>query len=221
MISLESVTRIYERRGNIVTALDDVSLQVDRGQLVFIQGPSGCGKTTLLMTIGGMLRPNSGQVCVNNQELYVIGGGARAAFRSQHIGFVFQSFHLVPYLNVLDNVLLAGGGNGARRTDATELIERLNLSHRIRHKPAELSAGERQRAAIARATLARPEVLLADEPTGNLDNDSAAEVFNILSGYRDDGGTVLVVTHGTTEDARPDHVIRMQQGRVLAENAVQ
>ena len=137
------------------------------------------------------------------------------AFRARNVGFIFQMFHLVPYLNVLDNVLLCTHGNGdTSKPAAVELLERLELSHRAGHKPSQLSTGERQRTAIARATLLKPSVLLADEPTGNLDEENAAEVVKILGNYRDEGGTVLVVTHGSDTLEYADRVIRMRAGRM-------
>jgi len=216
MISLQGVSKTFPTRGGPVTGLDDVSLEIPAGQLACIFGPSGSGKTTLLMTIGGMLRPGVGSIQINEQDLYRMSSGARAAFRARNIGFVFQMFHLVPYLNVLDNVLLCTHGSGdTSKQAAVELLERLGLSHRALHKPAQLSTGERQRAAIARATLLKPSVLLADEPTGNLDEDNAAEVTRLLGNYRDQGGTVLVVTHGSDTLEYADRVIRMRDGCVI------
>jgi len=218
MISLQSVSTTFSTRGGPVTGLDDVTLEIPAGQLACVVGPSGSGKTTLLMAIGGMLRPNVGTVQVNGQDVYSMSGSARAAFRARNIGFIFQMFHLVPYLNVLDNVLLCTHGNGGTsKQAAVELLERLGLSHRAGHKPSQLSTGERQRTAIARATLLKPSVLLADEPTGNLDEENAAEVVKILGNYRDEGGTVLVVTHGSDALEYADRVIRMRAGRVTEE----
>jgi ABC-type lipoprotein export system ATPase subunit len=140
----------------------------------------------------------------------------RARFRRENIGFVFQMFHLVPYLDVLENVLLAGGTttNQGRRAVAKDILERLRLSEREHHKPSELSAGERQRAAIARALLNQPQIILADEPTGNLDSDNAAEVLGYLSEFHRNGGTVIVVTHGIAADQYTDQIIHLREGRI-------
>ncbi|MEK6249312.1 MAG: ABC transporter ATP-binding protein [Planctomycetales bacterium] len=219
MISLENVTKNYTDRGSNVAALDNVSLEFEPGRLVCVYGPSGSGKTTLLMSIAGMLRPTAGKIIVDGTDMYGISGSDRARFRSQNIGFIFQMFHLVPYLNVLDNILLCTHGNsGATKQDVTRHIERLGLTHRAGHKPSQLSTGERQRTAIARATLLRPSVLLADEPTGNLDEENASEVHKILSDYRDQGGTVLVITHGKEAMQYADRVIQMREGRITEQN---
>jgi len=217
LIELDDVTRVYHGSRGTVLALEDVTLRIERGQFVTVRGPSGCGKSTLLMTIGGMLRPTRGTVRVDGVDLYACSARQRAAFRAQRIGFVFQMFHLVPYLSVLDNVVLGGRVAGADRRRASELLERLGLSHRLRHKPSELSIGERQRAAIARAMMNEPDLILADEPTGNLDPDNAKQVFEILSAYHRGGGTLVVVTHGDMADGYADRVIQMRAGRVMTE----
>ncbi|HID07899.1 MAG TPA: ABC transporter ATP-binding protein, partial [Armatimonadetes bacterium] len=175
MVILENVTKIYQSRGGQVKALDNVNLRVERGEFVVIRGPSGSGKTTLLLIVGGMLDPTAGKVIVDGVDLTSISERARAKFRGQNIGFVFQMFHLVPYLNVIENVLLAGGAKGGNvdRERARALLKRLGLAEREQHKPSQLSVGERQRTAIARALFNQPKLILADEPTGNLDPDSA------------------------------------------------
>ncbi len=217
MIALEHVTRTFKTRSGRVRVLEDLDLQIPAGKLVCICGPSGCGKTTLLMTLGGMLRPDQGKVSVLGEDLYALSNTARASFRATQLGFVFQLFHLIPYLSVLDNILLPAGRlpaheQPAAREAAISLIDRLGLTNRTNHKPAQLSAGESQRAAIARATLLKPPVLLADEPTGNLDEQSATEVYRILTDYRDRGGSVLLVTHGRDALDHADHMIRFEDG---------
>ena len=217
MIALEHVTRTFKTRSGRVRVLEDLDLQIPAGKLVCICGPSGCGKTTLLMTLGGMLRPDQGKVSVLGEDLYALSNTARASFRATQLGFVFQLFHLIPYLSVLDNILLPAGRlpaheQPAAREAAISLIDRLGLTNRTNHKPAQLSAGESQRAAIARATLLQPPVLLADEPTGNLDEQSATEVYRILTDYRDRGGSVLLVTHGRDALDHADHMIRFEDG---------
>lgn len=214
MIRLTDVRKTYRSRSAQAIGLNDINLTIDQGQLVCIRGPSGCGKTTLLMTIGGMMRPTRGCVQIDDADIYGMSRSDRAQFRATKIGFVFQMFHLVPYLNVLDNVLLSTITSRSNRTAALELLERLGLPHRVLHKPSELSTGERQRAAIARAMLPRPSLILADEPTGNLDEENAAEVLRILADYRRDGGTILVVTHGSGAEQYADRVIHMREGNI-------
>jgi putative ABC transport system ATP-binding protein len=212
MVRLEKVAKTYRGRRGEVEALRDVDLEVARGEVLAVRGPSGSGKTTLLLVLGGMLRPTRGTVRVDGRDLQALGGGDLARFRRERIGFVFQLFHLVPYLDVLGNVLLAGRGGEAERPRAAELLERLGLSARAGHRPAELSAGEKQRVALARALLVRPALVLADEPTGNLDPPNAAEVFRVLGEYRKEGGTVIVATHGPSSDLGADREVRLHAG---------
>jgi len=216
MVCLENVSKIYRTRRGEVKALDEISLQVKEGEFVVVRGPSGSGKTTLLFTGGGMLRPTQGQVIVDGNDIYAMGKRDRAKFRAENIGFVFQMFHLVPYLNVAENVLLSAGvgTDRAKRVEAVELLKRLHLSEREHHKPSELSTGERQRTAIARALLNRPKTILADEPTGNLDPENAAEAIGYLAEFHSGGGTVILVTHGTVADQHADRIIYLREGRI-------
>ncbi len=216
MVSLENVSKIYQTRRGQVKALDGIDLQFKEGEFVVVRGASGSGKTTLLMAIGGMLRPTNGRVLVNGSDVYAMSERQRSKFRAQSIGFVFQMFHLVPYLNVVENTLLPAGvvKDGAERPEARELLERLNISEREYHKPSELSAGERQRTAIARALLNRPKIVLADEPTGNLDPENAAEVIGYLAEFHRDGGTVIVVTHGGMVDQYASRIIHLREGGI-------
>ena len=216
MIRLENLTKIYRTQKGEVHPLDDVNLRIESGEFAVVRGPSGSGKTTLLLAIGGMLRPTKGSVIVDEREIYRLTGPERAAFRAQNIGFVFQMFHLVPYLGVLENVLLADAvGNGrVGPKAATEILERLGLAERLHHKPAELSAGEKQRTALARALLRKPKILLADEPTGNLDPDNAEQVIRHMAEFHQEGGTVVVVTHGTVADAFANRIVQLRAGRV-------
>gem|GEM_PF-571536 len=208
MVSLENVSKIYRTRRGEVKALNEVSLQVKEAEFVVVRGPSGSGKTTLLFTIGGMLRPTSGRAIVDGNDIYAMGERKRANFRAENVGFTFQMFHLVPYLNVIENVLLSAGKRtteaqrhreghgekpfnssvsprlrGSSEAETRELLKRLRLSEREYHKPSELSAGERQRTAIARALVKHPRIILADEPTGNLDPENAAEVIGYLAEF--------------------------------------
>ena len=216
MIVVSDVTKVYATRAGQVKALDGVSLEIGQGEFVAVRGPSGSGKTTLLMAIAGMLRPSAGTVKVGQQDIYELSQRDRAVFRAKNIGFVFQMFHLVPYLNISENVLLAPrvGGDNNRIAEATRLLDQLGLAGRATHKPAELSAGEKQRTAIARALLNRPKVILADEPTGNLDPDNADTVVKYLADFQRQGGTVVVATHGPAAEARATRVIRLRDGRL-------
>ena len=216
MICLENVVKTYRTRRGDVKALNDINLRIEKGEFVVICGPSGCGKTTLLMTIAAMLHPTSGIVSVEANSLYAMSVQARAKFRAENIGFVFQMFHLVPYLNILENVLLAGGivADNNKNTKALELIEQFGLGGRSYHKPAELSAGEKQRTAIARALFNNPKMILADEPTGNLDSDNATSVLGYLSQFHKAGGTVILATHGVEAEQFADRIISLHNGKV-------
>jgi len=220
MLRLEAVTKTYQTRQGPVKALDNVSLEVGAGEFLVVHGPSGCGKTTLLLTIGGMLRPSPGKVMMDRQDLYALPPGERARFRAQKIGFVFQMFHLVPYLNVLENVLLAASSDqkAARRAKARELLVRFGLESRLDHKSEQLSAGERQRTAIARALLNQPQLILADEPTGNLDPENGAQVLHHLAEFHRQGGTVILVTHSPMTDEASYRLVELQAGSIRCRN---
>jgi putative ABC transport system ATP-binding protein len=219
MLKIENVTKTYSTANGPVAALAGVSAEMKKGEFAVVRGPSGCGKTTLLLTLGGMLHPTAGAVTVGEQSLYELAANKRARFRSEEIGFVFQMFHLVAYLSVLDNVLLAGGGRGRKTDDrsrAENLLKQFGLSDRITHKPSELSAGERQRTAIARALFNRPSLLLADEPTGNLDPDNATETVRYLKEYqKEQGGTIVMVTHSDIADTAADRIVHMKAGKLV------
>ena len=214
MVRLERASKVYRTRHGSVKALDEVNLQFEEGEFAVVRGPSGSGKTTLLLTLGGMLRPTKGQVFINNSDIYTLSERERSAFRAENIGFVFQLFHLVPYLNVIDNVLLPAGVGRSRysQEDAKDLLNRLHLTERIYHKPAELSAGEKQRTAVARALLKRPRIILADEPTGNLDPENAEKIIRHLAEYNNKGGTVIVVTHGKAADRYASRIVHLKKG---------
>jgi len=214
MLSMEQVSRTFRTPRGPVNALDGVSLEIGAGEFTVVRGPSGSGKTTLLLALGGMQRPTSGRVLALGRDLYSMSSAERARFRAERVGFVFQMFHLVPYLNVTDNVLLAAGRGKAAADAAAELIESLGLSSRRHHRPADLSAGERQRAAIARALINEPNVILADEPTGNLDPENADDVLGRLAEFQRGGGTVVVVTHSKAADGFTTRVVRLRAGRI-------
>ena len=215
MLQLQSVSKTFAAPGGAVRALDGVTLGVASGEFVAIRGPSGCGKSTLLLTAGALLRPDSGEVVVDGQNLYATTGAQRALLRATTIGFVFQHYHLLPYMTLLDNVLapsLACAASHAPRERAMELLEKLGLADRARHTPAQLSAGERQRTALARALFASPSLLLADEPTGNLDPASAATILGEFEAFAKAGGAVVMVTHDANAAARAVRVFWMRRG---------
>ena len=219
MIRCDEVTKIFRKNGSEVTSLDRFTAEIGTGEFVAVRGPSGSGKTTLLLTLGGMQQPSAGLVQFGGRDLYALSPADRAGLRSAEIGFVFQMFHLVPYLDLLGNVLLAAPGKPgqAERQRAAGLLDELGLAKRATHRPGELSAGERQRLAVARALLNRPKVILADEPTGNLDPENAAEVIRHLGEFHQAGGTVVLVTHGTAAETHADRILRLEQGRLLAD----
>ncbi len=223
LLQFKDVGKTYLAAHGSVVALDSVSLEIDRGMFVAVRGPSGCGKTTLLLTAGTLLAPDQGEVVVLGERPYQMRPDQRAAFRGRQLGFVFQQFHLIPYLNVLDNVLaptlsLAGTNHAVApqiaRQAAEGLLERLGLQARSSHTPAQLSSGERQRCALARAMLNQPALLLADEPTGNLDNENAERVLNALRDYVASGNAVLLVTHDDRATQYADQTVWMQGGKL-------
>ena len=218
MLEITCVTRTFQGPSGGVAALQDVSLAVGAGEFVAVQGPSGCGKTTLLLVAGALLRPGSGSATINGTDVYSLSAEDRSRFRASNVGFVFQQFHLVPYLTVLENVLAASLASPRPDAEAhaRELIGRFQLNDRIRHLPAQLSTGERQRTALARALLNRPGLLLADEPTGNLDTQNAQAVLDALVAFKNAGGAVLLVTHDKDAAASADRRVQMQGGMIQA-----
>ena len=219
MIRCEAVTKTFRKNGAEVVSLDRFTAEIAAGEFVAVRGPSGSGKTTLLLTLGGMQRPSAGTVQFGGRDLYALSPADRAGLRSPEIGFVFQMFHLVPYLDLLGNVLLAAPGKPgqAERQRAVGLLDELGLAERATHRRGDLSAGERQRLAVARAVLNRPSVILADEPTGNLDPENAAEVIRHLAELHRAGGTVMLGTHGTAAETHADRILRLEQGRLVTD----
>ncbi|GMV92599.1 MAG: ABC transporter ATP-binding protein [Candidatus Hydrogenedentota bacterium] len=199
-----------------VHALDGVSLTLNAGGFIAVKGPSGCGKSTLLFTLGALLRPDSGSLRLLESDPYGLTSDARAQLRASTIGFVFQQFHLAPYLTVLDNVrapaLALSSGDSLTR--AKELVEQFGLTRRASHVPSMLSTGERQRTALARALLNRPKILLADEPTGNLDEDNTTIVLEALKQFADQGGGVILVTHESRASNQAGTILEMRDGRL-------
>ena len=221
MIKLQNINKIYRTSEIETLALENVNMEIARGEFVSVMGPSGCGKSTLLNIIGLLDAPTEGTVEIDGTTTSSMSDSALAAFRNSRIGFVFQSFHLIPTLNVADNVELPliyrkGISSAERRRMVRDVLNRVGLSHRMHHMPAQLSGGQCQRVAIARAIVGNPEIILADEPTGNLDSKMGAEVMEILLRLnKDDGRTLLMVTHNEEQAAQTNRIIRFFDGRQI------
>jgi len=219
VIELRDVDRHFQVGDQLVRALDDVTLTIADGEYVSIMGPSGSGKSTLLNVIGLLDRPTDGHYVLDGRETTELDDDALADVRARRIGFIFQTFHLVPRLTAFENVelpmVLAGQAPASRRARADEVLAALSLTDRAHHRPDQLSGGQRQRVAIARAMVMRPTVLLADEPTGNLDHVSGAEVLAALESLNAGGISLIVVTHDDEVAARSRRQIRMRDGRIV------
>ncbi len=217
MINFDEVHKHYTTPHGEVRALDGVSLSIEAGEYVAVQGHSGSGKSTLLALAGGLALPTKGTVTVDGAAISSLPSAERARFRADKIGFVFQLFHLFPYLNIVDNVLVAApdAGSQATREKAESLLDRFGLDDRLTHRPAQLSAGERQRVAMARALLNGPQILLADEPTGNLDPDNGRIVLDAVDAFHAAGGTVLLVTHHAEAAERAARSIALRSGQLV------
>ena len=224
MLKMESVTKTYNHRGPAVTVLSDVTLEIHRGDFVSIVGPSGSGKSTLLLAMGGMLSPSSGRVELDGESLYELAPDRRAALRGQKIGFVFQTFNLVPYLSALENVqvplFLAGFGEAEQKSRAADLLERLGLGDRLEHKPSELSVGQQQRVALARMLANDPGIILADEPTGSLDPETSSQVIDFLEQMNQEERTVVMVTHDPQVARRARRTLRLDGGTISHEEQI-
>ncbi len=221
MIILDRVHKIYRTSEVETQALENVNLQVLKGEFLSVMGPSGCGKSTLLNVMGLLDSPTSGRILLAGRETSGMSDGELARFRNQHLGFVFQSFHLIPSLNVLDNVelplLYRHVSSSERRKLAEEVLKRVGLSHRMKHFPSQLSGGQCQRVAIARAIIGNPSIILADEPTGNLDSKMGAEIMELLHQLnREDQRTIVMVTHDESKYEETSHTIRFLDGRQIS-----
>jgi putative ABC transport system ATP-binding protein len=222
IITLHEISKVYRTKDIETTALENINLSVNRSEFISVMGPSGCGKSTLLNMIGLLDAPTSGTVSILDTDCNKLGDTAMAQFRNANLGFVFQSFHLIPSLNVAANVelpLIYRGGisAGERRERVEHVLERLGMSHRIKHLPSQLSGGQCQRVAIARAMVGGPAIILADEPTGNLDSKMGAEVMELLHRVNEeDGTTIVMVTHNESQARETDRIVRFFDGRIVS-----
>lgn len=220
MITVKDLSKVYRTDEIETLALENVNLNIREGEFVSIMGPSGCGKSTLLNMLGLLDAPTTGSIEIDGQKTGGMKDKQLAAFRNRTLGFVFQSFHLIPTLSVLDNVelplLYRHVPSKERRRAAEEVLARVGLSHRMKHFPSQLSGGQCQRVAIARAIIGNPKIILADEPTGNLDSKMGAEVMDILHGLnRDDGRTIVMVTHNEEQARQTSRIIRFFDGHQI------
>ena len=218
MITLTSLSKIYRTNEIETVALENVNLTVARGEFLSIMGPSGCGKSTLLNIMGLLDTPSTGTIEINGTHTEGMKDKELAAFRNKTLGFVFQSFHLINSLNVLDNVelplLYRRVNSSERKRLAKEVLEKVGLSHRMNHFPTQLSGGQCQRVAVARAIIGNPEIILADEPTGNLDSKMGAEVMELLHRLnKEDGRTIVMVTHNEEQAKQTSRTVRLFDGR--------
>lgn len=220
MIKLTGINKIYRTNEIETVALENVNLEVNKGEFLSIMGPSGCGKSTLLNIMGLLDAPTGGTIEIAGTQVDGMKDKELAAFRNRKLGFVFQSFHLINSLNVLDNVelplLYRKVSSKERRRLAEEVLQKVGLSHRMRHMPTQLSGGQCQRVAIARAIIGNPEIILADEPTGNLDSKNGAEVMNLLTELNREGTTIVMVTHSRHDASFAHRTVHLFDGSVVA-----
>ncbi len=220
LINLVGLARKYRMGPNFVSAVDGVDLEIGAGEAVALVGPSGSGKSTLLNLIGGLDRPTSGEIWVDGENIARASAKRLVEHRRTRIGFIFQSFNLLAHRTALENVevplMLAGLARKERQARARELLTRVGLGARTEHRPSQLSGGEQQRVAIARALANRPSILLADEPTGNLDSATGAEVMSLLRELKSGGLTIVLVTHDMTVASYMDRIVRLRDGKIIA-----
>jgi putative ABC transport system ATP-binding protein len=224
-IRVRGLAKHYQMGGTIVRALDGLDLDIDAHTLTVVMGPSGSGKSTLLYLLGGLDRATSGEITLNGARLDQMDENALALFRRRTVGFVFQSFNLIPSMSALENVAFpmqfAGTSSAQRKAQARSLLNQVGLDNRADHRPTELSGGQQQRVAIARALVNNPSLILADEPTGNLDTSSGAAIMQLLSDLHNSGRTVLVVTHDPRMNRFATHKIFLLDGRIVSEDEYQ
>lgn len=222
MLELKNITKSFINGSEQVHALQGVSLTVNRNEFVAFMGSSGSGKSTLMNIMGCLDTPNSGQYLLDNQDVAKLDDDTLSRIRNQHIGFIFQTFHLLPKLDAIGNVKLPLRYTDVSDQEATEraieLLQKVGLGHRMQHKPFEMSGGQRQRVAIARALINRPTVILADEPTGNLDSKTSVEIMALLKDLHQQGQTIVMVTHEDDIAEHAERVVMMRDGQILDEN---
>lgn len=220
LIEVRDLKKTYQSGDTAVDAIQQMSFHIDDEEFVTIMGQSGSGKSTLLSIMGALNRPTQGKVVIDSLNLYELTGEQRADFRSEYIGFIFQSFQLIPYLTVLENVKLPMAVTGLKKSQKNEMamsvIERVGLGSKAHRLPDQLSGGEQERVAIARAIVNRPPIILADEPTGNLDSSTATEIMELLRSLNRDGHTVIVVTHNAGMESYATRSIRVSDGMLAA-----
>ena len=221
MITVNNLSKIFRTEEIETTALNEVSFEVKKGEFVAIMGPSGCGKSTLLNILGLLDNPTSGSYKLLDQEMGSLKERERTKFRKGNIGFVFQSFNLIDELNVFENVELPLKylkiSASERKQRVTEMLKRMNISHRAQHYPQQLSGGQQQRVAIARAVVASPSLVLADEPTGNLDSKNGKEVMDLLNDLNQEGTTIVMVTHSQKDASVAQRTINLFDGRIVSD----
>lgn len=218
VMKTEDLTKVYD---NNTRALNGIDLLVRKGEWVSIMGPSGSGKTTLLNIIGGLDKPSSGIVRIGGTEITGLNSKELTRFRRENIGFIFQQFHLVPYLTALENVLLAQYFHSiVVEEEAIEALERVGLKHRLTHLPTQMSGGEQQRVAVARALANEPDILLADEATGNLDQKNGKMVLDLLQSLNDEGHTILMITHDLKIAKRGERIIKLIDGKIFKDTTL-
>ncbi len=219
LIQIENLHKVYNTSSDHVHALRGITLEIEQGEFVAVMGPSGSGKSTLLSVLGGLSRPTQGNIVVDGIDVYALSVEQRADFRREYLGFVFQSFQLLPYLTILENVMLPLAITPLSRAEkgrrAIDIIERVGLRSKALRLPDELSGGEQQRVAIARALVHQPPIILADEPTGNLDTTTSGEIMELLQKLNDDGHTCIIVTHNPENIKYVDRCIRLRDGQLL------
>lgn len=221
MIKVENLSKIFRTDEIETTALNGVSLEIKDGEFVAIMGPSGCGKSTLLNILGLLDNPSGGSYQFGDTEMAGLKEKERTKFRKGNIGFVFQSFNLIDELNVFENIELPlkylNISSSERKKRVTEIMKRMNISHRAKHFPRQLSGGQQQRVAIARAVVANPKLILADEPTGNLDSKNGLEVMNLLTELNQGGTTIVMVTHSPKDAAKAQRTIDLLDGKIVSD----
>ncbi|MDX1480616.1 MAG: ABC transporter ATP-binding protein [Woeseiaceae bacterium] len=224
MIRMHDLSKVYRTASVETTALDEINLEIEAGEFIAVMGPSGCGKSTLLNIMGMLDTPSAGSYSFDGKAVENLSESRLADLRKRNIGFIFQSFNLVDELSVAENVMLPllyqKVPAAERQRRVSEVLERINIAHRADHRPQQLSGGQQQRVAVARAVVTSPKLILADEPTGNLDSVNGEEVLNLLSSLNEEGTTIVMVTHDRSHADHASRVVNLLDGRILSENVV-